>query len=111
MPQVVVVHCCCHFVLYLALQVSGFHNSTCFIILSLCYVLQLFWFIPSRLLWNVSFTRVDPLEDPEVMQILAQDGPEEDAMPQGAYTQMEAKAVGTGAPGEEEARPYIVVRL
>lgn len=84
------------------------HNGTCFVVLLLCCFLQLFWFIPSRLLWNVSFTRVDPLEDPEVMQILAQDGPADEAMPEGAYTQLETKAVGTGATGEDEPRPCII---
>eukprot|EP00879_Flechtneria_rotunda_P007977 GHRR01008358.1.p1 GENE.GHRR01008358.1~~GHRR01008358.1.p1 ORF type:complete len:642 (+),score=132.76 GHRR01008358.1:338-2263(+) len=62
---------------------------------------QLLWFIPSRVLWKVSYTRIaDPISDQNALQVIATDGPEGNQVLPGAYQQMEVQPAGTG-PGIE----------
>ncbi|WIA21698.1 hypothetical protein OEZ85_000865 [Tetradesmus obliquus] len=57
---------------------------------------QLFWFIPSRMLWRVTFERLtDGLSDEEAAKVMAADGPS-NGLPEGAHAQMKVNAVGTG---------------
>lgn len=54
-----------------------------------CALLQLFWFVPSRLLWNVTFTR----QEPEAPSIIAEDGPQQQRPPAGAFQQSKEEEV------------------
>eukprot|EP00878_Enallax_costatus_P036715 GHUV01041260.1.p1 GENE.GHUV01041260.1~~GHUV01041260.1.p1 ORF type:complete len:308 (+),score=29.38 GHUV01041260.1:973-1896(+) len=58
---------------------------------------QLFWFVPSNMLWKVTYTRLSPVADADAIKVLATDGASErSATPQGAYQQQAVKEAGTG---------------
>lgn len=55
---------------------------------------QVFFFIPNRILWKVSYTRDDPSVSDEAA-VLASAGPG-DGLPPGAHAQMAVQSVGVG---------------
>lgn len=58
---------------------------------------QLFWFVPSRMLWKVTYTKLALVADADAINVMATDGPgERSALPEGAYQQQEVQAAGSG---------------
>lgn len=51
------------------------------------------------MLWKVSYTRIDPIDDATALDVMAMDGSPDDGsgpLPEGAHAQMEVDSAGSG---------------